>query len=101
MFKHQREQAFSARYFMPLLFVCVIAGLLAGGVWQPLLWIILAALMGVYVLVGVGAAARRNLSLAQVAAFPAVMFVLHCSYGLGEIVGFLRFPFYRPMRDRS
>lgn len=99
MFKHQREQAFSLRYFVPLLFVCAIVGLLGLGFWQPLAWTGLAALMGVYVLIGMFAGMQKKLRPTQVLAFPLVMFVLHCSYGIGEIVGFLRFPFYKPAMD--
>ncbi len=99
MFKHQREQAFSLRYFVPLLFVCGIVGLIALGFWQPLAWKALGVLLGIYALIGIVAGLQKKLRLPQVLAFPVVMFVLHCAYGLGEIIGFLRYPFYKPAMD--
>ncbi|MCK4341672.1 MAG: glycosyltransferase family 2 protein [Phycisphaerae bacterium] len=101
MFKHQRSQNFSPRYYVPLGFVLTILALLIAGLWAPLLWIVLAGLLGVYALIGMAVAAGRKLRPLQVPAFPPAMFVLHFSYGLGELIGFLILPFYRPDESRT
>ncbi len=101
MFKHQRSSNFSPRYFVPLAFVLTILALLVGGGWARGLSALLAGLLGLYALVGLAVAAGRRLRPAQVLAFPLAMFVLHFSYGLGEIVGCLRLPFYRPDAARA
>jgi cellulose synthase/poly-beta-1,6-N-acetylglucosamine synthase-like glycosyltransferase len=101
MLKHQKEQAFLIRYYVPMGFVLTILLLSTAGVRYPPAWWLLGGLLGVYVVVGLGAAASMRMPPTRIPAFPVAMFVLHFAYGLGEVVGALRYPFHRTNRNRS
>ena len=100
MFKHQRSSNFTLRYYVPMGFVLILAALLVIGMFQPLAWGVLGILLGLYALAGWATATKCDLRPGQVLAFPLAAFVLHVSYGLGEVAGFLRLPFHRPDPSR-
>ena len=89
--KHPRQM--SLRQFIPPLFVlALLTGALLGLFWQPGRWL-LAATAGAYLLANLGASfwqARRSGAQALLA-LPPVFAILHLSYGLGFLVGLLRF----------
>ena len=63
MLKHQKEQAFTLRYYVPMGFVLTILGLGTVGLMYPLAWWLLAGVMGVYVLTGLAAATSMRMVL--------------------------------------
>lgn len=101
MLKHQREQAFLIRYYVPMGFVLSILLLAAAGVWYSPAWWVLGGLLGVYVMTGLAATASMRMKPMQIAAFPIAMFTLHFAYGLGELVGVARLPFHKPKPGSS
>ena len=50
---------------------------------------------------GLAAATAMRMSPARIAGFPIAMFVLHFAYGLGAIVGMLRYPFHPTRMEQS
>lgn len=84
----------SARHFMPAAFVLIGTAAAAAAVGSAWGRIVFAAGVGVYLLAAAIAAARLPGTLAQRVGLPLVFFVLHAAYGLGFLVGLVRFRGY-------
>ncbi|MBS1790734.1 MAG: glycosyltransferase family 2 protein [Acidobacteria bacterium] len=91
--KHPRQM--SLRQFIPPAFVASLLGSIGLGLVSPLGWWIFAGIIGCYLTVNLVASARVLLSNRpfqfQFFLLPAVFASLHLSYGLGFLVGFVKF----------
>lgn len=91
--KHPRQM--SLRQFIPPAFVVSLLGAIGLGLIWPFGWWIFAGIIGCYLTVNLIASARVLLSNRpfqfQFFLLPAVFASLHLSYGLGFLVGFVKF----------
>lgn len=90
--------SFTLRHAVPLLFVLFL--LIGGGLsllGGPLRWGYLG-IVGLYVLLAVGAAVQQGIRLRTPLAvlLPPAFVALHLSYGLGSLLGIPRFAFRKP-----
>lgn len=91
--KHPRQM--SLRQFIPPAFVASLVGSIGLGLIWPFGWWVLAGIIGCYLTVNLIASARILLSNRpfrfQFFLLPTVFASLHLSYGLGFLVGFVKF----------
>lgn len=91
--KHPRQM--SPRQFIPPAFVASLLGSIGLSVFSVFGWWILAGIIGCYVTVNLLASARILLSnrplRIQFFLLPVVFASLHLSYGLGFLIGFIKF----------
>lgn len=91
--KHPRQM--SLRQFIPPAFVASLFGSIVFGLISGLGWWILAGIIGCYLTVNLVASVRILLSNRpfqfQFFLLPAVFASLHLSYGLGFLIGFVKF----------
>ena len=91
--KHPRQM--SLRQFIPPAFVASLFGSIVFGLISGLGWWILAGIIGCYLTVNLVASVRILLSNRpfqfQFILLPAVFASLHLSYGLGFLIGFVKF----------
>ena len=91
--KHPRQM--SLRQFIPPAFVASLFGSIVFGLISWLGWWVLAGIIGCYLTVNLVASARILLSNRpfqfQFFLLPAVFASLHLSYGLGFLIGFVKF----------
>lgn len=91
--KHPRQM--SLRQFIPPAFVASLLGSIGLGFFSALGWWIFAGIIGCYLTVNLLASARILLGSVpfqfQFFLLPAVFASLHLSYGLGFIIGFVKF----------
>jgi len=85
----------SLRHFVPFVFVCSLLLAAAAGFFWPAAWWGGAAILGVYLIANLVAsfsAAKRN-GWRHLFVLPWLFLGSHVSYGLGTLIGLVRFPF--------
>ena len=93
----QNASSMGLRHFVPAAFVLVLAGLLAGALWNRMSLVGLGVLLVAYFATGFYFAFRRSedRDVLLQCALPPVCLIFHIAYGLGTIAG-LRYLFVAP-----
>lgn len=93
----KHRQPATLRQIAPLIFVCVWAALLVGGLlWWPISWALaaFAALYALGLLAGAADVARRA-GVREALLSPVIFAILHFGYGLGSLHGLVHFVLLR------
>ena len=95
----------TVRQFIPVGFVLGIIGCGILGIFWPVLYIVLGALLCCYIIIAVTVGVRelyeQQTDWRQVFILPVIFFVVHWSYGWGYLQGILKLLFHRSFNVRA